>query len=129
MANGKYAEWLTEDGLTCLRGWAREGATDEQIAEYMGISRSTLYEWKKKYPDISDALKKGKAVVDFEVENALLNKALSGDVTACIYWLNNRKRDKWRAKPEPDRTIGTAENNLAAVLNSGMERMKLYEVQ
>lgn len=50
--------------------------TDEQIAHNMGISRSTLAEWKNKYPDISDALKKGKEVVDRQVENALLKKAL-----------------------------------------------------
>ena len=42
------------------------------------------------------ALKKGKAVVDFAVENALLKNALAGDTTAQIFWLKNRKRDKWR---------------------------------
>ena len=59
-----------------LEGWARDGLTDEQISrEKMHISRSTLNEWKKKYPDISDTLKKGKEIVDREVENALLRKA------------------------------------------------------
>ena len=42
----------------------------------MGISRSTLNEWKKLYPDISDTLKRGKEVVDLQVENALLKRAL-----------------------------------------------------
>ncbi len=36
---------------------------DEQIATKMGIVPSTLYEWKKKYPEISEALKRGKEVV------------------------------------------------------------------
>lgn len=74
MAAGKYQYWLTEDGRTLLQGWARDGLTDEQIAEKCGITRSTLSEWKKKYPDISDTLKKGKEIVDREVENALLKK-------------------------------------------------------
>ena len=128
MAKGKYADWLTEEGLICIQGWARAGLTDEQIAKNMGICRDTLIEWKKRYPDISDALKKGKEVVDFEVENALLKKALAGDMTACIYWLNNRKRDTWRAKPEPEKQASAAENNLAEVLESGINRVSGYEI-
>lgn len=59
-----------------IKGWAHDGLTDEQIAHNMGISRSTLSEWKKKYPDISDTLKSGKEVIDRQVENALLKRAL-----------------------------------------------------
>ena len=76
MAKCKSDEWRTKEGLTLIGGWARDGLTDEQIAHNMGISRSTLNEWKKKYPDISDTLKKGKDVVDIQVENALLKRAL-----------------------------------------------------
>ena len=61
MAKGKYEKWLEPDGLLLLEGWARSGLTDEQIAKNMGISRSTLNDWKNKYPDISDTLKKGSA--------------------------------------------------------------------
>ena len=75
MAKGKVEYWLTSDGLTLLSGWAREGLTDEQISNNMNISRSTLNEWKKRYSDISDTLKKGKEIVDYEVENALLKRA------------------------------------------------------
>lgn len=75
MAKGKYKEWLTEESLLRLEAWARDGLTDEQIAENIGIRRETLYDWKKKYSHISNALKRGKDVVDIQVENALLNKA------------------------------------------------------
>jgi transposase len=75
MAKGKYEEWLTSEGLLLIEGWARDGLTDEQIAFNMGISTSTLYEWKKKYSEISETLKKGKEVVDRIVENALLKRA------------------------------------------------------
>ena len=71
-----------------------------QIASNMNISRSTLNEWKKKYSDISDTLKKGKEIVDYEVENALLQSALKGNVTAQIFWLKNRKPNEWREKRE-----------------------------
>lgn len=76
MAKGKYEYWLTDDGLLLLSAWARDGATDREIAERMGIAESTLYDWKNKYPKISEALKKGKEIVDIGVENALLKKAL-----------------------------------------------------
>ena len=76
MAKSKVEKWLTSDGLTLLGGWAKEGLTDTQISKNMNISRSTLNEWKKKYSDISDTLKKEKEIVDYEVENALLKRAL-----------------------------------------------------
>lgn len=111
-----------------LEAWACDGLTDDQIAGNIGISRSTLAEWKKKYSDISDALKKGKKIVDTEVENALLKRALgydytetskkykngklveekvitkhvAGDVTAQIFWLKNRKPGEWRDKIQYD---------------------------
>jgi len=100
MAKGKYEKWLTPEGLTLLEGWARMGLTDEQIAHNVGISRSTLSEWKIKFADISDALKKGKEVADFQVENALFKSALNGNVTAQIFWLKNRQPKSWRDSPQ-----------------------------
>lgn len=126
MAKGKYQEWLEPEGLLKIEGWARDGLTEEQIADNMGISRSTLSEWKNLYSDISDTLKRGKEVVDRQVENALLKRALGyeyeevsekyelgilterkvtkkqvvPDTTAQIFWLKNRKPIDWRDKPE-----------------------------
>ncbi len=76
MAKGKYEKWLEPDGLLLLEAWARDGLTDEQIAHNMGITRETLRVWKNKFSVISATLKRGKDVVDIEVENALLKKAL-----------------------------------------------------
>lgn len=76
MAKGKYEQWLTEEGLLQLEAWARNGLTDEQIAANIGISRSTLNEWKNRFSDILDTLKRGKEIVDIQVENALLKRAL-----------------------------------------------------
>jgi transposase-like protein len=76
VAKGKYQEWITDEGLLLLEGWARDGLTDEQIAHNIGINPATLYDWKKKYPKISESLKAGKEVIDRQVENALLKRAL-----------------------------------------------------
>lgn len=120
----KINDWLEKDKLILLEGWARDGLTDEQIAKNMGIATSTFYEWKKKEKEFSESLKKGKEVVDFEVENALLKRALgyeyeeetyengiltkkvkkqvAPDTTAQIFWLKNRKPNTWKDRVETD---------------------------
>ena len=77
----KYTQWLEPDGLLMIEGWAREGYTDEQISEAMGIHPGTFYAWLKKYNEIREALKRGKAPVDRMVENALLKRALGYEYT------------------------------------------------
>jgi transcriptional regulator with XRE-family HTH domain len=84
MAKGKFHDWLTNEGLLKIEAWARNGLTDEQIAHNMGITKSTLYEWKKRFSSFSEALKKGKEVVDIQVENALLKRALGYTFTEII---------------------------------------------
>lgn len=81
MAKGKYHEWLEPDGLLLLQGWARDGLTDEQIAHNIGINTATLYEWKKRFTEIDNALKKTKEIVDREVEAALYNSAVGHHYT------------------------------------------------
>lgn len=122
----KYTEWISEEGLIKIGGWAKDGLTDEQIAQNIGISRSTLNEWKKRFPDIKDTIKRGKEVVDRQVENALfksavgyeyteitkeltdsgmkvtkrVTKQVAPNPTSAIFWLKNRKPDEWRDKKE-----------------------------
>ena len=116
MAKGKYEKWLKEENLLLLEGWARDGLTDEQIAKNMGISVKTLFNRKTSYLPILQALKKGKEVVDYEVENALLSSALEGNTTAQIFWLKNRRPDKWRDK-QKEETDKTALDKLDNILN------------
>lgn len=148
MAKGKYEKWLEPENLILIEGWARDGLTDEQIAYNMGISVATLYNWKKSHLEILESLKKGKEVVDTEVENALLKRALGysydettserklnedtgkyelittkvvikqvvPDTTAQIFWLKNRRPDKWRDK-QKEETDTVALDKLDNILN------------
>lgn len=75
MARGKYEQWRTEEGLTLLRGWKRDGLTDEQIAGRIGVRRQTVYEWAARYPDIADALRRGRDVCDYAMEDTLYHRA------------------------------------------------------
>lgn len=141
MAKGKYEYWLTEDGLLLLEAWARDGLTDEQIAQKMDINIATLYRYKQNYCEICEALKKGKEIVDIQVENALLRRALGctitekktkttpfgeettevtkdipPDVAAIAIWLKNRKPDIWRDHPvSKDATLDKLDEVLAKI--------------
>ena len=130
-----------------IEGWARDGLTDEQIANNIGITAKTLYEWQNRFGEIRNAIKKGKAPIDIQVENALLKKALGftyeeitedtetltngkkrtlrrvvtktvpPDTVAMIFWLKNRKALYWRDHPEPPMSTEALEK-LDEVLNS-----------
>ena len=145
MATGKYHRWLEPEGLTLLRGWARDGLTDEQIAHNMGISARTLDRWKHDHSPICRALKSGKEVADYEVENSLYRMATGywneetaidakgnehtvmkwypPNVTAAIYWTKNRRPDKWREKREEQ-----AEKQSAAYVAILPERTKIDDL-
>lgn len=110
----KYEAFVERKGLVLAEGWARDGLTDEQMAHNIGISCSTLYDWKNKHSEFSEVLKRSKEVADYEVENALFVKATSGDVTAQIFWLKNRKPDKWRDKA--DMTLTPSNGVLESLL-------------
>ncbi|WP_233713458.1 hypothetical protein [Lederbergia citri] len=71
----KY-ETHVEPRLFEVECWVRKGLIDEQIANILGVAYSTFREYVKKFPALSAALKKGKDVVDYEVENALLKRAM-----------------------------------------------------
>lgn len=108
--------------LNLVEAWARDGLVDEQIAHNLDIALSTYYDYKDKYPEFSEALKKGKDDIDVMVENALLKRALGytftettyemgvetkrvvkevqPDTTAQIFWLKNRRPQSWRDKQE-----------------------------
>lgn len=73
----KWREWAeNEENQGVLAAWARAGMPDSEIAKRIGISRSTLGEWKRKYPEIQKALNTGAEFADSLVENSLYKKAV-----------------------------------------------------
>lgn len=138
----KYEEWLTSDGLTLLTGWAREGKSEEEIAELAGVSVRTLRGWKSRSPLIQVALAANNTAADFRVEDALLKKALGyesvekkvevspkgerkevettkqvgPDMSAISFWLKKRRPEKWGDHAE---TGPKPENNLMEKAEEG----------
>ena len=68
--------YAVKDRFLEVEAWARDGLTDEQISQNLGIHRDTFYNYKKEHCDFSDALKKGKEIVDIIIENTLYKRAI-----------------------------------------------------
>ncbi|HCZ8436809.1 TPA: helix-turn-helix domain-containing protein [Staphylococcus aureus] len=120
--------------LGLVEGWKRDGLTDEQIARNLGVSKHTLIKWKKNIPDFLDAIKKGKEVSDYELENALHKRAVGyyyeeetvtnkcevvkikkyehANPTSLIFALKNRLPHKYRDKVEQEITNRNIEINI-----------------
>lgn len=138
-----WKEWVTPERLTLLEGWARSGLTNEQIARNIGVAESTLYNWLRDQPKIKEALKKGKEVIDFEVENALYKSAIGfwaddpdgnpyeyvkPSPGAQIFWLKNRKPHMWREKQEVQHS-GQVNSNVNLSNLSEKELRALAEME
>lgn len=136
-------DWLEEDNLMLLECWARDGYTYTDIANRIGIDLSTLKRWRVQYPEINEALRKGREIIDYKVENALLKSALgyktkevkvtttmrrgevvetiretthkeqAPNVSAIQCWLYNRLPDKW--KKNRDNLIPTDDDTTIQV--------------
>lgn len=111
MAKSKWSD--IKEKLILVECWARDGLTDEQISNNLGISTTTFYEYKKNYPEFSESLKRGKEIVDYEVENALLKRALGYEFEEKTYetrWDENQGKfrevltKKVRKEVVPDTT-------------------------
>jgi hypothetical protein len=120
---------------------AREGKTLTQIANLIGISRSTLCKYKAEHKEFTDALNDGAAVADDGVQRSLYERAMGyecdeervavtgevvtvrkkfpPDVVAAIFWLKNRRPKEWRDKQEIEHT-GTVD--LVSVLSAARNR-------
>ncbi|NYV67265.1 transposase [Bacillus sp. Gen3] len=157
MARNKYQTHV-EPRLIEVEGWARDGLIDKQIAHNLGVAYSTFREYVKKYSALSAALKRGKEVVDREVENALLKRALGyrydevtrelaeiknpetdkyekvlietkrvtkevqPETAAAIFWLKNRRPDKWRDKQEVQHS-GSVNNPMEGLTTEELKKL------
>lgn len=117
----EYEKWERdgelEGKLLLIRGWARDGLTDKQIGENLGLSHNAFCEYKKKYNEFYEALKINKEMADYEVENALFKNAMNGNVTAQIFWLKNRKKENWKDKVEVTNVGNEVNNQITNIAN------------
>lgn len=150
MAKGIYNDWIKGDGLIKIKGWARKGLSNVQIAQNIGISEQTLYKWADKYDEFGEALKKTKEVLVYDVENAMYKAAQGYFVTetettknkdgkiistktkdrwippntaAQIFLLKNKDPENWRERTDVaiTETNGVLESLMALHKNDNVE--------
>lgn len=153
MAKALYEDWLTEDGLLTVEGWARNGLTNKQISQNIGITYKTLKEWQNKFSAFRAALKKGRRPVEIEVENSLVKRAngfvqeevveeitidadgnqtkhkrvthkvFPPDTAAAIFYLKNRSSHRFKDRPK------TPEELEAIKLDNKLKEYKIEEYE
>lgn len=121
MASGRPTKFRPEF-VEQARKLAELGATDREAAEFFDVNEATLHRWKHEFPEFCESLKVGKEAADNRVEQSLYRRALgyshdatkiavnaqgevtqvpftehhAPDTTAAIFWLKNRRPDRWR---------------------------------
>ena len=107
------------------------GFTDQELADFFEIDIATLYRWKSAHPEFRDAIKSAGEIADERVERSLYQKAVGyeqnavkvfmpagaaapvyapirervpADTGAAIFWLKNRRKDRWRDKTDLEHT-------------------------
>lgn len=96
MTRPRIQDWSKPEKLILLRGWRMNGLTIEQVADNIGIGKTTIYEWMKKNPNIANALKIGADEALMIAENALFTLVKKNNLGAIIFFLKNRSNGKWR---------------------------------
>lgn len=135
-----------------LKELAEAGYTERQISLALDISQSSITAWKRRYPEFKDLLQVWKLDADKQVERSLFERATGyvhdeekiyfnkegevtrvmvekhypPDVKACIFWLKNRQRDKWKDKHEIEHS---GEGDFAAAVLSARKRIGVDDTQ
>lgn len=125
-----YKDWLVPEKLLVIRNWKRHGLTDEEVANNIGVARQTLSRWSRDYQDIHDALKTGKEEAVALIENKLFVKAMSGNLTAIIFWLKNNARDMYndsQLSPEEIKQVKARTRKMLADARISEVKAKLAE--
>jgi hypothetical protein len=112
----------------------RLGATDRELADFFGVTESTLNLWKIQHPKFSESLKVSKGAADQRVKRSLYQRAVGyshpdvhvsnfqgaitltpivkhypPDPTSVIFWLKNRDPENWRDKIEGSLELALSE--------------------
>ena len=111
------------------------GYTDAKLADFFGVSETTINNWKLEHDGFLESLNAGKVIADAEVTASLYERAVgyqhqetkvfcsNGEIVkaevkkiyppdplSIKYWLNNRQKDTWREKVEVESNTSVTHN-------------------
>lgn len=116
MANhSMFYEWTTPENLMLITGWCREGYTNEMVANRIGISISTLRSWKEKSEPLKEAMKQGKEVADYMVENALFKAAIGHEYTETKTYISGQQDKNGNRQVRVEKTVKYFPPNVTAI--------------
>jgi DNA-binding XRE family transcriptional regulator len=135
MAKTKYQKNFPE----LAEAYAKEGMTEAQIAHKLGVSVAIFEVYKNKYPEFLESLKRGKVQPDDEVEGSLFKSAMGftgpngtyypPNPTSLIFWLKNRRREKWRDKQDVDMNMKSDPNEAIKTLIEKLEKEEMKKLE
>lgn len=115
MASENFEKWTTPEGLALVTGWCREGYTNKMIAERMGVHPNTLLQWTKKSNELRDAIKQGKEVADYMVENALFKAAIGFEHTETKTYITGQPDKQGNRNVKVEKTVKYFPPNVTAM--------------
>lgn len=93
----KYESHI-EPNLALIKQMRREGHTERQIMDRIGVSHTTWEKYKHIETEFIEALKHSKENLIAQLEDTLFQQALKGNTTALIFSLKNLAPSKWADK-------------------------------
>ena len=92
--------------LPVIAAHLREGGGESGLCRKLGVSRAELRRCRRAHPDLEELWRANRCEVAERVEAALLRRAtgyeeadgkvVPPDVRAAVFWLKNRRPDRWR---------------------------------
>ena len=107
---------ITPEIIKQVRTWASRGQTVEEMCLHLGWSEKTFYNKKAEFLQFLQAHNEGRAMGVFNVENMLyhfcvgrpaftdengnVHEEIKPSITAIMFYLKNRAKDKWKDRRE-----------------------------
>ena len=124
MTRSEEIDQIIEENLENIERWLRDGLTQEQVAENLGISPRTFYRRRdKKDSPLGQIVKKSRQAAVLTLENVMYKSACGYEQTVkkyqklkrCTYNENGKKENEWEEMVEYEDTIFFPPDMTAAI--------------
>jgi len=118
MTRGRPPKTLTDEQRAQVEALAAY-LTQEQIADYFGIGKTTWFAILEREPDIAERYKRGKARAIGAVAQSLIQQARDGDKVAAMFYLKTQAG--WRETAQVDHTSSDGSMTPTTIIIKGAD--------